>query len=193
MNRKSSSSRGKPSSSSSSSLIFFTQPKGVNADCDAMERTVRQVERECQIAVERIDVLRNPAAAALLNRFGNSNSNNNNNGNNNNNAGSGQATPLLFHRESLQSLQGGKVSIDQVRAWAQGRLVIQRTKLQKNPNAPAPNIIDQDGQVEQGLDQSELLLEEDLSLTPQQREGKRLLEERSAEQQRKRSTKPSSS
>jgi hypothetical protein len=126
----------------------------------------------------------------LLNRFGSSNSNSIN-------SGSGQATtPLLFHRESLQSLQGGKVSIDQVRALAQGRLVIQRTKLQHNPNAPAPNLIKQDGQVDQGLDQSELMLE-DLSLTPEQREGKRLMEERSAEQQqrkgqRKRSTKTSS-
>lgn len=114
--------------------------------------------------------MRNPAAIALLNRFGSS--------------GQQQQPPLLFHRESLQSLQGGKVSVDQVRAWAKGRLVVQRTKLQKSPNAPAPIIVDDPSNVDRSIDQSELL--EDLSLTPEQREGKRLMQERTRQQQKQR-------
>jgi hypothetical protein len=158
----------KNSKKPSSSLIFFTLPKDLSPECDAMERTVRTVEKECQVSVERIDVMRNPAAIALLNRFGSS--------------GQQQQPPLLFHRESLQSLQGGKVSIDQVRAWAKGRVVVQRTKLvPKGSNAPAPVIVDDPSNVDRALDQSELL--EDLSLTPEQREGKRLMQERTKAQQ----------
>jgi hypothetical protein len=51
----------------------------------------------------------------------------------------------------------------------------------KGSNAPAPVIVDDPSNVDRALDQSELL--EDLSLTPEQREGKRLMQERTKAQQ----------
>lgn len=144
----------------SPSVILLKVPKGLLPDCDLMETTIRQVESELKVKVHRIDVLRDPAAEALLNRFGNS--------------GETMQPPVLFHRDSLQCLTG-RASIDQVRALVQGRLVQQNTKLRTKPNAQAPMMVVE--QEDKSLDQSELL--EDLSLTPEQREGKRKMEERS--------------
>jgi hypothetical protein len=48
-------------------LIFFTVPKGLSSTCDEMERIIRQVEHECHVNVERLDVLRHPENEAVLN------------------------------------------------------------------------------------------------------------------------------
>lgn len=146
----------------SPSLIFLKVPKGLTPECDAMETTVRQVEKELKVKVNRIDVLRDPAAEALLNLFSRN--------------GESMQPPILFHRDSLQCLTG-RATTDQVRLWAQGRPVRQNTKFQAKPNVPAPVLLEPEE--EKAMDQSELL--EDLSLTDQQREGKRKMMERSKE------------
>jgi hypothetical protein len=48
-------------------LIFFTVPKGLSSTCDEMERIVCQIENECHVHVERLDVLRHPENEAVLN------------------------------------------------------------------------------------------------------------------------------
>jgi hypothetical protein len=47
------------------SLVFFKVPKDVIPECDAMERIVRQAEQEVGLRVERMDIVRIPAAAAI--------------------------------------------------------------------------------------------------------------------------------
>lgn len=127
-------------------LVFFTTPPGIIDGCDAMEKVVRQVEKELGVRVERLDILRDPkaeAALALLTR---------------------RPPPFLYHRESCQvvtlpSLDGKQTTKDmptfvdkeRVRAWAKGRhLPAQQTPGTVN----TPVVL---AQKDESLDQEELV------------------------------------
>jgi anti-sigma factor ChrR (cupin superfamily) len=147
-------------------LVFFTVPPGLIPECDAMERTVRQVEKELGVRVERLDILRNPSAEAVLALL------------------TQRTPPFLYHRESCQvvhlpSAPGGGVAStsmpifadkDRVRAWAKGRLLQTKKESRKTK---VPVVISQQ---DNSISQEELL--EEMSLTPQQLEGKRKIRER---------------
>jgi hypothetical protein len=47
-------------------LLFFTVPKGMLPVCDAVEHVIRQLERECNVHVQRMDVVRHPQHEAVL-------------------------------------------------------------------------------------------------------------------------------
>jgi hypothetical protein len=56
------------STSAYTPLIFFTVPKGISSTCDEMEQIICQLEKECHLHVERLDVLRHPEHEAVLNK-----------------------------------------------------------------------------------------------------------------------------
>mmetsp|Transcript_5064 Transcript_5064/g.12938 ORF Transcript_5064/g.12938 Transcript_5064/m.12938 type:complete len:207 (-) Transcript_5064:2114-2734(-) len=153
-------------------LVFFTFPKGYIEGCDEMETVVSEVERELGVRVERLDVGRDSAAQATMQLLT-----------------SQQAPPFLYHRESCQVIQGSSTPgkavaspavIDKarVRAWAKGRYLpppgvkLGATTTKSNK---APIVLSQE---DNALDQAELIKES--SLTPEQLEGKRAMEERTA-------------
>jgi len=160
-------------------LVFFTFPKGYVEECDEMETVVSEVERELGVRVERLDIARDSAAQAAMQLLTNQ-----------------QGPPFLYHRESCQVVHGvssqakanqkndasdaKSEDIDKarVRAWAKGRYLpppgVKLGATSKKSNR-APIVISQE---DSALDQAELIKES--SLTPEQLEGKRAMEERTA-------------
>jgi len=159
-------------------LVFFTFPKGYVDECDEMESIVSEVEQELGVRVERLDIARDSAAQATMQLLT-----------------SQQGPPFLYNRESCQVVHGASqarsrkkndasdlesAGIDKarVRAWAKGRFLpppgvkIGATKKKSNN---APIFVSQE---DTALDQEELIKES--SLTPEQLEGKRAMEERTA-------------
>lgn len=160
-------------------LVFFTVPPGLIPENDAMEKAVREVEAELGVHVERLDILRNPAAEAAMTLL------------------TGKSPPFLYHRESCQNVHippttgGGTaasesgentsssktlpshVDKDRLRAWAKGRYLSPQLARAK---VKAPQVISQEGTA---IDQDELL--EDMSLTPLQKKGKEAIKERTQE------------
>ena len=153
-------------------LVFFKTPPGLIPECDAMERTVREVEKELSVRVERLDILRDPAAEAALALL------------------TQRTPPFLYHRESCQVVHMAPsdstkkdlpVHVDKarVRAWAKGRL-LQAQKDSGAKKGKTPVVVSQQ---DNSLSQEELL--EDMALTPQQREGKQKIRERTEAKARK--------
>jgi hypothetical protein len=138
-------------------LLFFKVPPGLSPPCDELELLVKKVEKDLGVHVERLDILRDPAAEALLTLL------------------TRKMPPLLYHRESCQTISvstGSRISPDQVRAWAQGRLVTPMRV--EAPKVKTPVLLNQD---DKGMDQDELL--SDMTLTPLQKKGKDAMKERS--------------
>lgn len=180
-------------------LLFFTIPRGLLPECDAMEDAVRQVERELNVRVERMDILRQPANEALLQLI----------------TQQQRTAPFLYHRESCQSVHltpaqagassGGSssnkkgkqqqatrgkkdifINHDRIRAWAKGRYLMAHSAsalamedgsmAAKKVTAPQLGSSGNELDAEGAMDQAELL--EEMALTPEQLKGKRLMEER---------------
>ena len=159
-------------------LVFFTFPKGYVDECDEMEAVVSEVEQELGVRVERLDIARDSAAQATMQLLT-----------------AQQGPPFLYNRESCQVVAGTSQAranskkdasdakpegIDKarVRAWAKGRYLpppgVKLGASSKKANR-APIVISQE---DNALDQAELIKES--SLTPEQLEGKRAMEERTA-------------
>ena len=157
-------------------LLFFTVPAGLMAECDAVEQTVREVEKELGVRVARMDVLRNPANEAVLAVLAQQ-----------------RTPPFLYHRESCQTIsitptattsgnakskkKSMPVAVDKerIRAWAKGWYLTTTGSMDMGSagkNAP-PVVLQQE---DTAMDQAELL--EDMALTPEQLRGKRLMQER---------------
>ena len=85
---------------------MFNVPKGTIEENDAMEKVVRQVEKELNVKVERMDILRDRFARNLYEKV--------------DEIEFKGKVPLLYHRESRQSIYGLD-STARVRAWAKGR------------------------------------------------------------------------
>jgi len=161
-------------------LVFFTYPKGNVPECDEMEKVVSEVERELKVRVERMDIARDAGAKAAMRLLTNQ-----------------QGPPFLYHRESCQVIHSSshrenkfqkqskdagadqnEEGIDKSRvvAWAKGRyLPPPGVKLGATTGvkSSAPVVVSQE---DNSLDQAELIKES--SLTPEQLEGKRAMEER---------------
>lgn len=173
------------SSSSSSKkkytpLVFFTFPKGYIDECDEMEKVVSEIEKEIGCRFERLDVARDPAAEAAMSLLTRE-----------------RGPPFLYNRESCQIMHGSsprtgasrktkdddkeEKTIDKarVRALAKGRYLPPiGVKLNLNTKKSAPGIVV--SQEDSSLDQAEVIKES--SLTPEQLEGKRAMEQRTAAQ-----------
>jgi hypothetical protein len=88
-------------------LVMFKVPKGTLEESDEMEKIVKGVEKELGVKVQRLDILRDRFARNLYEKI--------------DEIEFKGKVPLLYHRESLQSIYGlGSKST--VIAWAKGRL-----------------------------------------------------------------------
>ncbi|GAX15564.1 hypothetical protein FisN_3Hh031 [Fistulifera solaris] len=150
-------------------LLFFTVPKGLIPECDAMERAVRALERDTGIRVERLDLLRQPETEAILGLL------------------TQKTPPFLYHRESGQSLHvptGGKaIDIIRLRAWAKGRMLSTPSGVRGSVSgicSRAPAAARQQQEREEKED-----MIENMSLTPTQLEGKQKMKERTRESNNK--------
>ncbi len=88
-------------------LIMFKVPKGTSEESDAMEKVVRGVEKDLGVKVQRLDILRDRFARNLYEKI--------------DEIEFRGKIPLLYNRESLQSIYGFE-SKARVSAWAKGRL-----------------------------------------------------------------------
>ena len=172
-------------------LVFFTVPKDIIPECDAMEKVVREVERELGVRVERLNILREPGAEAILATL------------------TKRSPPFLYHRESLQVVHvpgatssrkkksnrydddgddetankksvASKIDKERVRAWAKGRYLpalSASAKIASGPSGKKPVVLSQE---DNAIDQKELL--DELYLTPSQKSGKEAIEKRTEEQ-----------
>jgi hypothetical protein len=128
-----------------------------------MEKVVRQIEKDLDVRVERMDVARDMSAERLYSLL------------------SQQLPPLLYNRESKQMVQlkinpdeekpNLRIDVDRVRAWAKGRRL---TPMPSTEGGGAPVMFTTE---EAGIDQEELM---DAGLTPKQIKGKKAIEERTA-------------
>jgi hypothetical protein len=153
-------------------LVFFTVPPGLVPECDAMEAVVRNVEKELNIRVERLDIMREPAAEAVLALL------------------TDQLPPFLYHRESCTSVHVPSktnpaatksdmpvgIDVDRVRAWAKGRFLAPVGAVTSGVKVSTPVVVSQNEQYDE--DQDDLL--EDLTLTPRQKEGRDAIRQRTA-------------
>ncbi|OEU08413.1 hypothetical protein FRACYDRAFT_271680 [Fragilariopsis cylindrus CCMP1102] len=161
-------------------LVFFTFPKGYIDECDEMEKVVSEVEKEVGCQFERLDVARDPAAEAAMSLLTRE-----------------RGPPFLYNRESCQIMHGSpprtapsrktkdddkeEKTIDKarVRALAKGRYLPPiGVKVNPNTKKSAPGIVV--SQEDSSFDQTEVIKES--SLTPEQLEGKRAMEQRAAAQ-----------
>lgn len=139
-------------------LCFFSFPKGYSKECDNLEKIVSDIEKEIGCRVERFDVARDPAAGATLALL------------------TSRGVPFLYNRESCQTIASSKIDKSRVIAWAKGRYLSPVELKNKSTTSKNTPIVEDSS----SLDQAELIKES--SLTPEQLEGKRAIEERSATQ-----------
>jgi hypothetical protein len=144
-------------------VIFFKVPPGIIPECDEMEKCIRQVEKELQVKVDRMDVARNENAAALLSLLRGSNN-----------------PPLLYHRESRQMVSSAERG--RIRALIKGRFLVPSSSERKGKKGKADALLVADQ--EAALEQEDLILMEDQMLTPLQRKGKQSIRERTQEKGR---------
>jgi len=135
-------------------LVFFTVPKDVVPDCDAVEKIVSQVEKELGVRVERLDVARDAAAEATLRVL------------------TQRQPPFLYHRESCQTVYAPNIDKARVRAWAKGRIITAQSS-SASSKAKAPIVVSQD---DNAIDQKDLI--EDATLSPMGLSGKEKMKER---------------
>jgi len=163
------------------------------AECDYMESVVESIERDLNVRVQRFDIVRDRWARILYDKLDESNT---------------QRMPLLYHRESRQSIYG-PVDTNRVRAWAKGRwlsanyrptlpteLIVGkarggRNKLSKSDRSMSGNHDGDDGDDYEGMGGEydnidsmsggggEMeLVEDDSHLSPRQKEGKEAMRRR---------------
>jgi hypothetical protein len=127
-----------------------------------MERTIKKLEKEQGVKVERLDIMRDRYARKLYEKLveGNLRS----------------PFPLLYHRESLQRVYG-LADKDLVRSWSKGRLLPDQ-----NINEKEITVLggEDGGSVpqEEEMDMEELEMAMDAELTPVQRRGKEAMKRR---------------
>ena len=193
--------------SSYTPLIFFTVPKGLSPVCDEMEQIVRQIEKECHVRVERLDVLRHPENEAVLTMVTNSirTATPTPTATSSNPSTMIQPQPpLLYHRESRQVYQvcappttssstkatasstptlPPYIDKERIRAWAKGRYLSPFIGGRwTNVDAAIPHTKSSTPVVnhddDDGIDPHMEALLDEMALSPEQLKGKRLMEER---------------
>lgn len=135
---------------------------------DNMEKIIKSLEKENNIQVQRLDILRDRAARKLYEKLveGNLRS----------------PFPLLYHRESLQRVYG-LADTDLVRSWSKGRLLPD-----DNGEEEEVTVLGGEGgelEGEEMMDMDEMELEMDAELTPMQRRGKEAMKRRMEEGRKK--------
>lgn len=156
-----------------SPLIFFKVPKGQLAASDEMEQMVRDLEKELNVKVERMDVLRDRFARKLFSAVDIQ-------------MDYSGKLPLLYHRESRQTIYGTCRSKARVRAWAKGRLLSYSKQLDYSDtnmiDGSLPFTSDEDEEADelelQRQQQEEMERLEEAAMTDLQRRGKEAMKKR---------------
>ena len=134
-----------------------------------MEKIIRSLEKERKIKVERLDILRNPAANKLYEKLVEGNLR--------------TPFPLLYHRESLQRVYG-LADADLVRSWSKGRLLPDDNAGGEDEKEVTVLGGPDDGEMDDEdfeMDMEDLEMEMDAELTPMQRRGKEAMKRRTQE------------
>lgn len=135
-------------------LIMFKVPKGTIPECDDMEEVVKSVEKDLNVKVEKMDILRDRFARNLYEKI--------------DEIEFQGKVPLLYNRESRQMIYGCD-SKQRVRAWAKGRLLSPKASGINGQGSDSSFLADEEqvemGQFEEGL-------------TELQQEGKERMQER---------------
>ena len=167
-------------------LVFFTVPKDIIPECDEMEKVIKQVENELGVRVERLDILRDEGAEALLSSL------------------TKRSPPFLYNRESLQVISiptgsgpgssddeeeegssvnkadiASKINKERVRAWAKGRFLPALSATASGSaktGGKKPLVLQSE---DNAIDQKELL--DEMYMTPSQKSGKEAIQRRTEE------------
>merc|ERR1740139_1898644 len=99
-------------------LLFFKLPKGQLEASDEMEKIVSEIEKDLGVTVQRFDILKDRFARNLYEKI--------------DEIEFVGDIPLLYHRESRQSIYGTDDKV-RVKAWAKGRWL---TPKQTNDDIP---------------------------------------------------------
>lgn len=135
-----------------------------------METMIKKLEKEQNIKVERLDIMRDRFARKLYEKLVEGNLR--------------TPFPLLYHRESLQRVYG-LADADLVRSWSKGRLLPDQIVDEKEITVLGGE--ERGVPQEEELDMEELEMEMDAELTPIQRRGKEAMKRRMEEGRRNRS------
>ncbi|KAL7527279.1 hypothetical protein ACHAXR_001877 [Thalassiosira sp. AJA248-18] len=135
-----------------------------------MEKVIKSLEKEQNIQVQRLDIMRDRAARKLYEKLveGNLRS----------------PFPLLYHRESLQRVYG-LADTDLVRSWSKGRLLPDQDENEKEVTVLGGEEGVPPGGEDDMMDMEELEMEMDQELTPMQRRGKEAMKRRMEEGRKK--------
>ena len=120
----------------------------MNGIGDEMDKIVAEIEKECNIHIERFNVRKNKHHASLRQILSNGST----------------SVPFLYHRESRQAVRG-VASKEKVRAWAKGRwvesaLTIEEEADEKKENAkkgPPMNMEDESDEPDDSADAFSLM------------------------------------
>ena len=135
-----------------------------------MEEVIKSLEKEQNISVQRLDIMRDRAARKLYEKVveGNLRS----------------PFPLLYHRESLQRVYGA-ADADLVRSWSKGRLLPNLEDEMQDTEVTVLGGGEEGEAPEEDMDMEELEMEMDAELTPMQRRGKEAMKRRMEEGRKK--------
>mmetsp|Transcript_1712 Transcript_1712/g.2461 ORF Transcript_1712/g.2461 Transcript_1712/m.2461 type:complete len:224 (+) Transcript_1712:112-783(+) len=153
-------------------LLFFKLPHGHMAESDRMEKIVSKIEKELNMKVERFDVLRDRMARILYEKIDEE-------------TGFNGRAPLLYHRESRQTIYGLS-NVARVRAWAKGRWLPKDFEGGADLGSGRGSGVkflpsqsdDFDEDVENGLTEEEYAMMEDEGLSELQLRGKEMIKRR---------------
>uniref|UniRef100_A0A7S2QZE5 Thioredoxin domain-containing protein n=1 Tax=Eucampia antarctica TaxID=49252 RepID=A0A7S2QZE5_9STRA len=152
-------------------LIFFKVPKGQLASSDEMEKMVCDLEKELDVKVERMDVLRDRFARKLYSAIDLE-------------MDYAGKLPLLYHRESRQTIYGQCRNKTRLNAWAKGRLLSFSKKMDfsdaasNNNNDEGISFTADEDEEEMELQREEFERMEEAAMTDLQRRGKDAMKKR---------------
>merc|ERR1719491_1177661 len=135
-------------------LLFFKLPKGQLDASDEMEKIVSEIEKDLGVRVQRFDILRDRFARKLYEKI--------------DEIEFVGDVPLLYHRESRQSIYGTDDKV-RVKAWAKGRW------LAPKENDDSVSSVSGDGMTEDFIPDEEEMMDD---LTELQQEGRNKMIER---------------
>lgn len=134
-------------------LVFFKVPKGQLEASDEMEKIVSEIEKDLGVTVQRFDIMRDRFARNLYEKI--------------DEIEFVGDIPLLYHRESRQSIYGTDDKT-RVKAWAKGRWL---TPKQSDDDIPSGEAMTEDFTP----DEDEMM---DNDLTEIQQEGRKRMIDR---------------
>ena len=142
---------------------------------DEMEVRVKEIEKELGVHVERLDVMRDPMARKLYQTI-------------DLDCECKGTLPLLYHRESRQTIYGKCSNPSRIRAWAKGRWLAYSSKYFDNADDATDNVdlttfLPDDDDDDDGDYNEEYERLQEEAMTDMQRKGKEAMKKRMQQKQ----------